>query len=175
MEELRYPIGKLTLPETITDAHIKQWISDIEQFPTLLRSEVTGLTEAELEWRYRPDGWCIRQLVHHCADSHLNSQMRFKLALTEDRPTIKPYMEDKWAMLPDMVVPVSWSLDFLEALHRKWTFLLKSLTVSDLDREYFHPEHKKYFTLRWTIALYSWHGRHHLAHIQLAKKAKGAY
>lgn len=175
MEELKYPIGKYQAPGAYTPEILSQWISDIEQFPKLLRAEVTGLDSIKLSWRYRPDGWSIQQLVHHCADSHLNSQTRFKLALTEDRPAIKPYLEDRWALLADVKAPVEWSLDFLDALHRKWVYLLQNLTPADLDKEYFHPERNAYLTLKWTIGLYSWHGRHHLAHVKLAKQAAGKY
>lgn len=175
MEELKYPIGKMKFPKEIKDVEIKQWISDIADFPTLLKSEVKGLTSDQLEWKYRPDGWCIRQVIHHCADSHINSQMRFKLALTEDRPTIKPYEEALWALLPDMDSPINWSLDLLDNLHKRWVRLLVSLTTEDLKKEYIHPEHGRVFNLGQTIALYSWHSRHHLAHVMQAKALEGKY
>lgn len=173
MEALKYPIGKLVVPETITETHLRTWIDQIAEFPTLLRQEVKDLTPDQLEWRYRPGGWCIRQVIHHCADSHLNSQARFKLALTEERPTIKPYLENKWAELADSNSPIEWSLDFLDALHRKWIFLLKNLSPADFEKDYFHPERNQYLTLKWTVALYAWHGRHHLGHLKLAKQSGG--
>ncbi|MEP0367096.1 MAG: YfiT family bacillithiol transferase [Cyclobacteriaceae bacterium] len=175
MEALKYPIGKLDLPSSIHLPDVKNWIKDIENFPDLLRYEVESLTLDQLEWKYRPEGWCIRQVVHHCADSHINSQMRFKLTLTEDKPTIKPYAEALWAQLPDMTAPIQWSLDLLDVLHKRWVVLLESLTEEDLKKEYVHPEHGRVFNLCQTVALYSWHCRHHLAHVKQAKAAKGSY
>ncbi len=175
MEELKYPIGKLTFPDVITNANIQTWIKDIAEFPSQLRSEVDKLSPEQLEWKYRPDGWCIRQVVHHCADSHINSQMRFKLALTEDKPTIKPYEEALWALLPDMHSPVEWSIELMVNLHKRWVRLLENLSENDLKKEYIHPEHGRSFNLAQTIALYSWHCRHHLAHVKQAKASGGKY
>jgi hypothetical protein len=175
IESLKYPIGKFTFPTTILEAEVKNWINDIASFPASLKSEVVGLSAEQLEWKYRPDGWCIRQVVHHCADSHINSQMRFKLALTEDNPTIKPYEEALWAMLPDMDSPVEWSLELLENLHKRWVRLLENLSMEDLKKTYVHPEHNRTFTLGQTIALYSWHSRHHLQHVKNAIASKGSY
>jgi hypothetical protein len=175
IESLKYPIGKFTFPTTISEAEVKNWIKDIASFPASMKSEVVGLSAEQLEWKYRPDGWCIRQVVHHCADSHINSQMRFKLALTEDNPTIKPYEEALWAMLPDMDSPVEWSLELLENLHKRWVRLLENLSMEDLQKTYIHPEHNRTFTLGQTIALYSWHSRHHLQHVKNAIASKGSY
>lgn len=175
IEQLKYPVGKFTRPESFSPEEVKAWIKDIQYFPELLHDEVAPLKGNQLEWKYRPDGWCIRQVVHHCADSHLNSQIRFKLALTEDKPTIKPYEENLWAELPDMECPIEWSLSFLEFLHKKWVFLLERLSEKDLQKEYFHPASKRYFNLGQTIALYAWHCRHHLEHVKQAKAAKGKY
>ncbi|MFT6868469.1 MAG: hypothetical protein ACJA08_003323 [Cyclobacteriaceae bacterium] len=175
MEELKYPIGKLNYPGQISRSDIQSWIKDIADFPTLLKAEVADLTSHQLEWKYRPDGWCIRQVVHHCADSHINSQMRFKLALTEDKPTIKPYEEALWALLPDMNSPIEWSVELMVNLHKRWVRLLENLTDEDLTREYIHPEHGRTFNLGQTVALYSWHCRHHLAHVKQAKAAAGKY
>lgn len=175
IESLKYPIGKLNFPETFINKEIKQWIVNIATFPDLLRAEVEGLNTEQLEWKYRPQGWCIRQIVHHCADSHMNSQMRFKLALTEDQPTIKPYEEALWAELPDMDSPIEWSLNLLENLHKRWVRLLESLNEDDLKKTYVHPEHNRIFNLSQTIYLYSWHCRHHLLHVINAKQARGKY
>jgi hypothetical protein len=175
IESLKYPIGKFTFPTTISEVEVKNWINDIASFPGSMKSEVVGLSAEQLEWKYRPDGWCIRQVVHHCADSHINSQMRFKLALTEDNPTIKPYEEALWAMLPDMDSPVEWSLELLENLHKRWVRLLENLSMEDLQKTYIHPEHNRTFTLGQTIALYSWHSRHHLQHVKNAIASKGSY
>lgn len=175
LQQLKYPIGTFQFPTQATNQEIKNWIGSIRDFPGLLKAEVADLTTEQLEWKYRPDGWCIRQVVHHCADSHLNSQARFKLALTEDTPTIKPYLEDKWAELSDMQTPIDWSLTLLEGLHKRWIILLENLQPEELERTYFHPEHQKTFTVMQTIAQYAWHCDHHLAHIRQAKEAKGSY
>ena len=141
LKKLRYPIGRFEPPPEIDQDQIEKWISDIEALPADLRRTVKGLTDAQLDTRYRPGGWTIRQVIHHLPDSHINSFIRFKWALTEDRPEIKTYFEDRWAELPDYsVTPVATSLDLLKALHRRWVALLRSLTQQDLDREFIHPE-----------------------------------
>ena len=166
LKKLRYPIGRFEPPPEIDQDQIEKWISDIEALPADLRRTVKGLTDAQLDTRYRPGGWTIRQVIHHLPDSHINSFIRFKWALTEDRPEIKTYFEDRWAELPDYsVTPVATSLDLLEALHRRWVALLRSLTQQDLDREFIHPESGP-GNVAETIGSYAWHGRHHLAHIQ---------
>ncbi|MFY0598855.1 MAG: putative metal-dependent hydrolase [Cyclobacteriaceae bacterium] len=175
METLKYPVGRFNFPAEFTTEEINQWIADIASFPSLLKAEISNLSAEQLEWKYRPNGWSIRQVVHHCADSHINSQMRFKLALTEAKPTIKPYEEHLWAELPDMQSPIEWSLDLLDNLHKRWTVLLESLSQEDLMKEYVHPEHGKVFNLGQTISMYSWHCRHHLAHVKQAKEAQGKH
>ena len=166
LEKLRYPIGRFEPPSGIDQTQVEKWISDIEALPADLRKTVQGLTDAQLDTRYRPGGWTIRQVIHHLPDSHLNSFIRFKWALTEDEPHIKPYFEDRWAQLPDYsLAPVSASLDLLEALHRRWVVLLRSLTRQDLDRQFIHPESGP-ANLAETIGAYAWHGQHHLTHIQ---------
>jgi hypothetical protein len=172
MEHLRYPIGKYVPKESYSADEQAQLISDIEVFPEKLKEELKALSASSLQWKYRPEGWTIRQLIHHCADSHLNSVPRFKLALTEKNPTIRPYLENRWAELADIESPVSLSIDLLTALHAKWVYLIKRFSSEDLKKTYVHPEHNKTFTLAQTIALYSWHGRHHLEHIRLAKANK---
>lgn len=173
LDSLSYPIGSFVRPATISTQKIQEWIQSIRLFPVKLQSEVGSLMHEQLDWRYRPEGWTIQQIVHHCADSHINSQIRFKLALTEDKPTIKPYLEAKWALLSDTTdAPVEWSLDLLNAVHKKWVFLLEHLSDTDRERQYFHPEKEAYLSLNETIALYAWHCEHHLAHVRQAKKLK---
>ena len=170
IERLRYPIGTFVKPESISKKMVAEWIADIESFPAMIRMEVDTLTEEQLETPYRPKGWTIRQLVHHCADSHMNAFARFKLALTEDTPVIKPYLEAHWAMLPDTIgMPVEPSLSIIAGLHTRWTVLLKTLTASDFSRSFVHPEYPREMRLDETLALYAWHCRHHLAHARLAK------
>jgi uncharacterized damage-inducible protein DinB len=163
--DLRYPIGKFQRPEGLTDDQRRAAIQAIEEAPAKIRAAVAGLNDPQLDTPYRPGGWTIRQTVHHLADSHMNAFTRFKLALTEDVPTIKPYLEARWAELVDSKSPVESSLEMLEGLHNRWVLLLRSLTPADLAREFLHPEHGKKMSLDQTLALYSWHGRHHAAHI----------
>ncbi|MGF1639046.1 MAG: YfiT family bacillithiol transferase [Cyclobacteriaceae bacterium] len=173
-ERLKYPIGKFTLPSSINEDNIKTWINDIESFLAKLQNAVSGLSDEQLDTPYRPEGWTIRQVVNHCADSHMNSQMRFKLALTEKKPVIKPYLEAKWAMLPDSIsMPIEPALKMLEGIHMRWTVLLKSLTKDQLSLSYVHPEQGREIRLDATIALYAWHSNHHLAHIVNLKELKG--
>ena len=174
LELLRYPIGKFTTPETITENDLMNYISDIERFPGDLRRIVTDLSPEQLDTQYRPKGWTVKQLIHHIADSHINAYLRFKLALTEDTPTIKPYFEDKWAELPDTAVtPVEVSLKIIEAIHTRWVNLLRAMDKKDFEKSFFHPEYGKEFSLEQAAAMYSWHGKHHFAHIKELKKRKG--
>ncbi|HTF81141.1 MAG TPA: putative metal-dependent hydrolase [Cytophagales bacterium] len=173
LETLKFPIGRFTPPAAYTPALIKSYIADIAEFPSLLRHEVSQLTDEQLDTPYRPGGWTIRQVVHHCADSHSNSLIRFKLALTEEEPTIKPYWEDRWAELPDAALPVHPSLLLLEGLHERWVTLLNALDASQFEKVFIHPEHGKNISLYENTANYSWHGKHHLAHITTLKRSKG--
>ncbi|KGR75623.1 YfiT family bacillithiol transferase [Ureibacillus sinduriensis] len=168
----RYPIGQFTCGETISLEDIQRWIEEIKTFPKELREVVEGLGEEMLENTYREGGWTIRQLVHHIADSHLNSYIRFKLALTETNPTIKPYAEDKWAELPDSSLPIEISLNIIQSLHERWAFLLANLTVAQHKRNFIHPDSGD-IPLEMNVGLYAWHGNHHLAHIRNAIQ-KGA-
>ena len=173
LDKLRYPIGHFTAPANIDESQIQSWISDIEALPEDLRGIVERLSESQLDTPYRPGGWTIRQVVHHLPDSHMNSFIRFKWALTEDRPTIKAYFEDRWAKLSDYSsVPVSVSLGLLESLHRRWVGLLRSLGPEDLNREFVHPEAGS-TSLVVSIGAYAWHGRHHLAHIENTVRREG--
>lgn len=170
IEKLKYPIGKFQKPESITKSHVEKWIKVIAEFPDELNREVKDLTAQELEKQYRPDGWTIKQVVHHCADSHMNSFIRFKLALTEKVPTIKPYVENLWAELPDSKnYPVKDSLKILEGLHARWSNLLKNLSDDDLEKEFIHPETNEKISLISNVGFYAWHCKHHLAHIINAK------
>lgn len=168
-EKLKYPIGKYTKPDNITPEMLQDYISIIESFPQRTKQEVESLSEEQLNFTYRPEGWTIRQLVHHCADSHLNAFTRFKLALTEYKPTIKPYMEALWAELADSGLPVEPSLKIIEGLHLRWAVLLKSMSPEDFQKSFMHPEHNRVFLLEESLALYAWHCRHHLEHIRGAK------
>lgn len=141
----------------------------IERFPENLVREVEPLADADFHRIYRPEGWSIAQVIHHCADSHMNSFIRFKLALTENTPVIKPYFENLWAELPDAgIIPVQSSIKILEGLHARWTILLRSLTETDLKKEFRHPESDRLISLETNIGLYAWHCLHHLAHVKNA-------
>ncbi len=173
MNDLRYPIGKFVPPSELSAADRKPLIGQIAELPGQLRTAVTGLSPSQIETPYRPQGWMVRQVVHHLADSHLNALVRFKLALTEDEPAVKTYAEDRWAELPDArSAPVELSLALLESLHQRWVLLLRSLTDEQWARAFRHPEHGR-IGLERTLALYAWHGRHHLAHITSLRERMG--
>jgi uncharacterized damage-inducible protein DinB len=170
MDDLRYPIGKFSYDGAPTEAQRKSLLDDIAAAPANLRTSVQGLSDRQLDTPYRPEGWTVRQVVHHVPDSHLNSYVRFKLALTEDEPTIKPYAEDRWAELADTkATPVEVSLSLLDSLHDRWVRLLRSLTAEDWKRTFRHPDLGP-MSLEKTLALYAWHGRHHVAHITELRK-----
>ena len=168
----RYPIGEFSPPDTVPLEQVHDWIDDIATLPANLRRTVSALTDDQLDTPYRPDGWTVRQVVHHLPDSHMNSLIRFKWALTEDRPTIKAYDEKGWAVLPDSREPIAGSLDLLDALHRRWVSLLRSLSGAQLQCEFVHPESGR-ATLAVTVGSYAWHGRHHLAHIERLIEREG--
>ena len=171
LEKLKYPIGKFHFPEVVTPQHITNWIADIESVPAKIAAAVDGLTDEQLDTPYRPDGWTIRQVVHHLPDSHMNSYIRFKWTLTEDSPTIKAYDEVLWAELQDgKSAPVGMSIQLLTALHSRWTVMLKNLTETDLEKYFIHPENGKKLSLKLMVALYAWHSNHHLAHITSLKE-----
>ena len=169
----RYPIGHFKLEGTPTGEQVKQAINEIAEAPAQLRAAVENLTPEQIETPYRPDGWTVRQVVHHVPDSHLNSYCRFKLALTEDEPTIKAYHEDRWAELGDVrAAPIEVSLALLESLHERWVLLLKSLAPTDFERTFRHPE-IGIVSLAQSACLYGWHGRHHVAHISSLRERMG--
>jgi hypothetical protein len=173
-EQLKYPIGKYKSPDVVTESQIRTWISEIEAAPAMLRKTVERLSEAQLSTPYRDGGWTVRQTVHHIPDSHLNAYCRFKLTLTEERPTIKPYFEDRWAELEDgRNAPIEASLRLLESVHIRWLILMRAMKPADFKRTYFHPEYKKEFSLEYVLGLYAWHGKHHAAQIQKLKERMG--
>lgn len=172
--DLKYPIGSFVRPASVNQQELGKWIGSISLFPEKISDLTEDLNKEELEYCYRKGGWNIRQIVHHCADSHMNSYFRFKWALTEDHPTIKPYYEDRWAELPDLE-EIAPSLSILKGLHLRWVNLLRSLTSQQLDLKYFHPQSKTSFSLAETIALYAWHSNHHLAHIMIALEIRDTY
>jgi hypothetical protein len=164
MRDLQYPIGRFSFPDATTAEQRQTWIREIARAPQELRAAVAGLTPEQLDTPYRPGGWTGRQVAHHVPDSHVNAFVRFKLALTEDQPTIKPYDEARWAVLADAALPVAPSLDLLEALHIRWVRLLESMHELDYRRTFAHPE-SGIWRLDQCLAQYAWHGRHHMAHI----------
>ena len=170
MSDPRYPIGRFSYDGPFNDAKRQEALQNIAETPANLRAAVKGLSDSQLDTPYRDGGWTVRQVVHHVPDSHLNSYMRFKLALTEDEPTIKPYAEDRWAELADTkATPIEVSLTLLDSLHNRWVRLLGSLKGDDWKRTFRHPELGA-VTLEKNLALYSWHGRHHVAHITELRK-----
>ena len=174
MSDPRYPVGPFVLEGEITSARREGWISEVAEAPSQLRAAVKGLSDAQFDTPYRDGGWTVRQVVHHIPDSHLNAYVRFKLALTEDNPTIRPYEEARWAELPDTAATqIGVSLMLLEALHRRWVILLRAMKEADWARTYFHPEHQKAFRLDSMLAMYAWHGRHHVAHITALRHRLG--
>ncbi|GDX51708.1 putative metal-dependent hydrolase [Bacteroidota bacterium] len=176
IEELKYPTGKFNWPKEINKELITEWINDIEKFPALLKSEVENLNDEELAFIYRPEGWNIRQVVHHCADSHSNAFARFKLALTEEKPIIKPYLENLWSQLPDVTnAPVEWSFEILIGLHKRWVLLMRNMSNDDWKKCFVHPEHGRELKLESTVALYAWHCNHHLSHVKQAKNFSGKF
>lgn len=168
--DLRYPIGKFQFPAEVSPGDRERFIEQIAETPANLRAALENLTPAQLDTPYRPAGWTVRQVVHHVPDSHLNSYIRFRWALTEDDPAIKGYQEALWAELPDARTgPVEMSLALLDALHVRWTALLRSLSPQDLARTFRHPELGS-LPLDKVLALYAWHGRHHVAHVTALRK-----
>ena len=171
--DLRYPIGPFQWEGAGTEDQRRQRIDAIELTPGKLRAAVDGLTVEQLDTPYRPAGWTVRQVVHHVPDSHLNAYVRFRLALTEEEPTFKPYQEDRWAELADArTAPIDMSLALLESLHRRWVLLLRSLAAVDFARTLRHPE-MGILSLEKVLCLYAWHGPHHVAHITALRERMG--
>jgi len=173
MTDLRYPTGKLSYNDNLTADQRASLIDRIAATPAALRAAVHGLNDAQLDTPYRPEGWSVRQVIHHVPDSHVNAYVRFKLALTEDNPTIKPYQEAAWASLADTrLTPVNVSLTLLQAVHERWVVLLKSMNEADFSRPLMHPENGR-MTLDRLLQMYAWHGGHHVAHVTELRKREG--
>ena len=171
--DLRYPIGKFARPQQINTVQLQEWIGEIEALPENLATAVGGLNDDQLDTRYRPEGWSVRQVVHHLADSHMNSYVRYRLALTEQTPRIKSYDESAWAELPDArTSPIQTSLNLLFALHRRWGLLLRSMSPQQFERDFEHPE-RGVLRLDTATAMYAWHSRHHVAHITRLRQRSG--
>ena len=173
MDDERYPIGKFIPQEKYSESDLQKSIEEIESMPPLLAQSIKQLTPKQLDTPYREGGWTLRQVVHHLADSHMNAYIRIKWTITENAPVIKAYDEKAWAETPETKSEPDVSLSLLHALHTKWVILLKSLPPEELSKEFIHPETKRSMRLDKMIALYAWHGRHHLAHINSLKHKKG--
>jgi uncharacterized damage-inducible protein DinB len=170
--DLRYPVGKFAMPQSVSAAERGTFVENVSATPARLRAAVAGLTGEQLDTPYRPGGWTVRQVVHHVPDSHLNSYIRFKLALTEDTPTIKTYRENLWAELADSSLDTEVSLRLLECVHTRWVTLLRAMTAEQFARPLRHPEMGP-MTLDQLLALYNWHGKHHVAHITSLRERMG--
>jgi uncharacterized damage-inducible protein DinB len=174
LEALRFPVGAYVKPDHISTGQLQAFLQTITEFPAKLEAEVVHLSDAQLDTPYRPGGWTVRQVVHHCADSHINSFTRFKLTLTEDLPTIKPYREELWAELPDSKnLPLHSSLQILKYVHERWVVVLNAMNAEQWKRGFIHPEKGRRIDLDEAAALYAWHCDHHLAHITSLKKRMG--
>ena len=170
--DIKYPIGTFQFTDELTSSVTSGWINEIEALPRLVRDAVKNLDDEQLNTAYRSGGWTVRQVIHHLADSHLNGYVRFKWALTEENPVIKPYDEEKWAEQSDYSLPIETSLVLLETLHQRWTHLLRSLTPADMEKTFIHPDSGKVL-IGQNIGIYAWHGKHHLAHITSLCDRKG--
>ena len=173
-DDPRHPIGPFEAPAgPLSEARRSALIAEVKAAPAALRAAFSGLTPQRLATAYRPGGWTLRQVAHHVPDSHLNAYVRFRLALTEDKPTIKPYAEDRWAELPEAkTAPVELSLDLLEALHRRFVLLLLNMSAAEWSRQLTHPDHGL-VGLEWLLAMYAWHGRHHTGHVTSLRRRQG--
>lgn len=166
VETLMYPRGRLSLESHPAKAKLDAWIDEIEALPAYMRAATERLSEGQLDTPYRPGGWTVRQLVHHVPDSHMNAYIRTCLTLTEERPTIKPYEQARWAELPfSRTGPIAVSLDLLQLVHARWVPVLRTITADQFRREYYHPEDERTYVLSDLVQVYAWHSRHHLAHI----------
>jgi len=173
LEKLKYPIGKFTPPDNYSTAYLSEKIEEIENFPKRLENETLHLTDEQLDTPYRPDGWTVRQVIHHCAESHMNCYIRIKWALTENNPVIKAYDEVLWSELNDnLTMPIQPTLDLLKGLHFRLAYIMKNLSESDLEKTFVHPSDNSENKIKMIIGSYTWHGNHHLAHITSLKKYK---
>lgn len=172
MDPLRYPVGRFMIPDQPRAELIPLWIGTLTALPDQLEAELQRFDECMLDTPYRPGGWTGRQVFHHIADSHINAYIRFKLALTEELPVIKPYMEERWANLPDTALfPVTDSIQLTRYLHARWVVLLREMSESDYERKFVHPQNQKVYSLFEVLGMYDWHSRHHLAHLKLIQPA----
>lgn len=173
MQSLQYPIGKY-VEQPFSEIQFQEWLLDIKSLPMQLEQAISDLDEQQFDTPYREGGWTVKQLVHHVADSHMNAYIRFKLGLTEEKPTIKPYEEKEWAkMIDSETLPVNISVTLLHALHIRWNEILRNMTEIDFNREVYHPEHKTHMTLWYLFGMYAWHSRHHVAHITGLREREG--
>ncbi len=173
MDNQQYPIGKY-VEQPFSEKQLQEWLNDIRFLPENLEHAVLNLDEAQLETPYRDGGWTVKQLVHHVADSHMNAYIRFKLGLSEENPTIKPYNQDAWAQMPDTKnLPINLSFTILHAVHRRWYEILINITPEQWNRTVVHPEYNKQMTLWHLLGMYAWHSRHHTAHINSLRERKG--
>lgn len=171
LEKLRYPIGKFTTPDSYSKSYLSEKIAEIATFPKRLKKEASDLTNEQLDSCYREGGWTIRQVIHHCAESHMNCYIRIKWALTENRPIIKQYDENLWSELNDsLTMPIEPTISLLEGLHFRLAYIMSSLSEEDLEKTFIHPENGNEFAIKEIIGTYAWHGNHHLAHITELKK-----
>lgn len=168
MEHLQFPVGKFIYDAEIKD--ITPWIETLRDFPSKVETILETMTEDQLQTPYRPEGWTARQVVHHLADSHSHALLRFKTSLTEDKPTIKPYLEGAYAKLNDYTLPCDSAVSMLKGIHLKWVTLLENMSGEDLDKGYYHPESGRFFSLHNALALYAWHCRHHFGHLEICAK-----
>lgn len=172
--ELRFPIGEFDPDAPIAAADRAKRIREIAAAPAALRAAIAGLSESQLETPYRPGGWTVKQVVHHVPESHFQAYCRMKLALTEEQPTVKPYEESLWARLPDVPkIPLELSLTLVDAVHARWDILLHAMTDADFGRTYYHPGYKRVYTMDQVVAMYAWHGKHHIAHITSLRRRSG--
>ncbi|MCP2027912.1 hypothetical protein L1276_003080 [Flavobacterium sp. HSC-32F16] len=173
LEKLKYPIGKFNAPDEYSSEYISDKIKEIAALPEKIKNEAINLSDEQLDTPYRPDGWTMRQVIHHCAESHMNCYVRLKWALTENNPIIKPYDEKLWSDLPDsLTMPITPTLSLLEGLHFRLAYIMKNLSKNDLEKSFIHPENNSEYKIKQIIGMYAWHGNHHLAHIRNLKKQR---
>ncbi len=176
IEQLKFPIGRFVCPPEINAENLEDWKTTLKAFPNELKTVTENLSVTELNWTYRPEGWKIKQVIHHLADSHMNALIRIKLTLTEDAPVIRPYEEALWAELSDRFDNnIHSSLKIIEGVHERWSLLLENLSENDWNKMYFHPEHQRLFSIKEALGIYDWHCRHHLAHIEQAIWHQGTF
>lgn len=176
LEALKFPIRKFQFDSDVTRQQLQHWITTIQSFSQEIEKTTQSLTTEQLNWRYRPDGWSIKQVVHHLADSHMNALIRIKLALTEDSPVIRPYEEARWAELCDgLSNDISASLKIINGVHEKWAHVLKNLSDEQWNKMYFHPQHQRLLSIKEGLGIYDWHCKHHLAHIKQALENNGKF